>query len=218
MGNQPGYAVRELADLVADPDAYAGGGVIAAASLAGAAATAELVAALASRRKKLSEDDRRRLVEVVAMLQLQRERYLDAIDEDIDALQRLMAAMRQERKSRNTNDAQAARAELARSLQWAIEIPIQVARDGVELLEAVSITVPLSRAFTRSDLGAAAATANGAVAAMLLMARANLDMVDDPTARNRWRRDIERLESTAQALSDRIVASARGDAADGEGS
>jgi methenyltetrahydrofolate cyclohydrolase len=200
------HSTRELARLVADPETFAGGGAVAAASLAGAAATSELVFTLTGRRRKLDADQRQRMSDLAEGARILRGDFLDAMQRDMDVLAALMAALRQRRQKRGTEtlEDQGTMATVARD---AIDVPIRVAESGLRLLELIDEASPLARTFTLSDLGAAAATARGAIISMLLMARANLDLVPDPEEARRQRGRIAAIESATRDRSEHIIGS-----------
>jgi formiminotetrahydrofolate cyclodeaminase len=195
-----------MAGLVADPETYAGGGAVAAASLAGAAATAELVFTLTGRRRKLDANQRQRVNALAVGARELRGEFLDAMQRDMDVLAALMEALRQRRRTRG-REAPEDQQAMALVAGEAIDVPIRVAEDGLRLLEFIDEASPLARTFTLSDLGAAAATAHGAIVSMLLMARANLDLVTDREETRRQRSRIEAIESAARDHSEQIIGS-----------
>ncbi len=205
------WTITGLTDQVARPDQFAGGGAVAAMSLAGAAATAELVFELSSSRRKISEADRSRLREAVALCQRLRTIFEHAIDEDIAALNELMDSQSQLRSARRQADEIPAHISERsnEAVEAATETPLRVARDGKRLLRTIEELQPLARAFTASDLGAAAATCSGAITSLLLMAEVNLSLINDESTATRIAQEIEDLYSQSREQADRIVASTR---------
>lgn len=204
--------VSQLAEVVARTDEYAGGGVVAAMSLVGAAATAELVFQLSARRRTLTGDDQRRLEAKIERSRQLRSRFLSAIDDDMASLAELMDAQRQARRARRSpdeHDLDAANARLKSAVTQAIQTPLQAANDAFTLLEDIQDALPLARSFTVSDLGAAAATAKGAITSMLLMAEVNLGMLDDQDESERLAAEINQRAEAAAVQADAIVAATR---------
>lgn len=139
-----------------------------------AAATAELVATLSLRRRSVAP--RRAELERIrdGLRDLQR-RFLAAADRDVAVLAELLAAQRAARPD-SAGGADGATAR-RRALIAATETPLALARDGLELLRLVRAALPFAARFTVSDLGAAAALAQGAIEAALLMSEVNLALL-----------------------------------------
>jgi formiminotetrahydrofolate cyclodeaminase len=208
VSTSPNWTISDLAETVADPDKYAGGGAIAAMSLAGAAATTELVLVLTKKRKGLDEETKNHLQETLERTRGLRARFLASINEDIRILTDLMNALRGQRQVKKLEDSDAterARSHLDRALTQAIDSPVVVARMGVELLDSILVCQDNARTFTMSDLGAAAATAAGAITSMLFMADVNIDMHRNDAYRRQKREEIDEIRERAKHLSDRIV-------------
>jgi formiminotetrahydrofolate cyclodeaminase len=205
------WTISGLSEQVATPDQFAGGGAVAAMSLAGAAATAELVFQLSSSRKKLEEADRQRLSDAVTLCQRLRTMFQLAIDEDIAALTELMDAQSALRSARRYGEdiPPHIRKRADDAVEAATETPLRLARDGKRLLRTIEELQSFSRTFTRSDLGAAAATCAGAITSLLLMAEVNLSLVSDESTAQRIAQEIEDLYSQSQEQANRVVASTR---------
>jgi len=191
-----------VAGRLADPQQPAGGGVAAAATLALAAATAELVATLSLRRKSV-QPHRAEVEEIRDRLGHLQTRFLAAADEDIAVLSDLLEAHRAARPSAGVGPQaqRAAEEALQRSLTLAAETPITLAQDGLALLRLVLAAVPFAARFTVSDLGAAAALAQGAIEAALLMSEVNLGLLPDATRAAELRTTVDQIREEAPALA-----------------
>ena len=159
-----GRSLNQLGEQISSPDVHAGGGSAAAASASLAAATAELVVILTAKRQSTAEivtaieQDSRRLKEL-------RGELLEAGDADEAALDRLMHAYRAKGASQGDQLVEAAETSLA------------IAGLALEVIEIAAREVPLASRFTASDLGAAAALAQGAATAALLTAGINIQLL-----------------------------------------
>lgn len=206
------WTVSHLAEVVAHTDEYAGGGAVAAMTLAGAAATAELVFQLTARRRDLSDDEKQSLQMKVEHCRQLRARFLTAIDEDMASLTELMDAQRQARRARKSTqeqDLDVATARVRAAVDQAIKTPLLAAREASTLLDDIQDALPLARTFTVSDLGAAAATTNGAITALLLMAEVNLGMLDDARESDRLGEEINQLAESTSRQAESIVSTTR---------
>jgi methenyltetrahydrofolate cyclohydrolase len=217
-GKDSTWTIEGLAATVADPERFAGGGAVAAMSLAGASATAELVFTLSARRSSLSDRDRERLNLAIESCRRGRSNFIEAIDADIAALSELMEAISRSRRSKS-NPSDPNRRMIQRAFDeatgQAIEIPLGVAREANLLLEAIEDLQHLARSFTMSDLGAAAATIEGGVTSLLLMAEVNLGMIESDDERSRLAAEIrdigEQSSARARTVIDRTRAAIRPD-------
>lgn len=202
------WTVSGLGEMVAQTDQFAGGGAVAAMSLVGATATAELVFQLSERRRSLDESDRRHLQEKVERARRLRARFLRAIDDDLHSLSELMDAQRRVRRARKSpqdHDMNLVTGQLRTAVDRAIHTPLQAAKDAATLLYDIEEALPLARTFTVSDLGAAAATAQGAIVSLLLMAEVNLGMLDDLTDAERLGEEVSELHRSATDRAGAIV-------------
>jgi methenyltetrahydrofolate cyclohydrolase len=205
------WSIEELGVEVARTDRYAGGGAVAAMSLVGAAATAELVFQLSAGRKNIEPQERASLDAAVELCGRLRQIFQHAIDEDIASLTELMDAQSQLRKARKAEGEVPDKLEVRSrdAVEAAIETPLRVARDAKRLLRTIDELQHLSRPFTASDLGAAAATSFGAITSLLLMAEVNLGMIDSEEEATRIAQEIEDLYSQSEEQANNVVARTR---------
>jgi formiminotetrahydrofolate cyclodeaminase len=195
-------SLRDLVGQVADPARHAGGGVIVGMTLAGAAASAELVLRLAVKRKSLASrrDEIAQLLENVASA---RRTFEGAADEDMAAFEELVAVQRSV-KQLPQPDSEEALAQLNDAYVRAASVPLSFARHALELMRTAEAGLEFASRFTVSDIGAAAALANGALEAALLTVSANLAYVDDATA-EATRAEMVHIEEEASAVTVRVL-------------
>jgi formiminotetrahydrofolate cyclodeaminase len=212
MRDQLRWTIEALGREIADTERYAGGGAVAAMSLVGAAATAELVISLTVRRRGLGPMEIDRLEAHRELAAELRRNFLDAIDTDIASLTELMNAQRERRRARKATDQgdlQSAEERMRHAVQAAIDVPLAVAGDATKLLDAINETRSHARLFTMSDLAAAAATTQGAIISLLLMAEANLSLLEESEQVERVQRDIGSIWRTTSMAADEIIKSTR---------
>jgi methenyltetrahydrofolate cyclohydrolase len=208
MDTRDQWTIAGLAEEVASTSRYAGGGAVAAMSLVGAAATAGLVIGLSRRRRDIDPTAAEKLDRLADLASATRKTFLDAIDLDIGSLNELMDAQRALRQARKADDEgaiAAANESLQRAVREAIDIPIDVARDAVQLLRGIDDARAFARAFTMSDLAAAAATTRGAIESLVLMAEVNLGLLEDQEYAARAQQEVDAIEREAARLSQTII-------------
>lgn len=171
FGRSAELSAREFNRRVADPELFSGGGSVAALSAAGAGAVTHLVARLSARRRAnvAAADELASSIDAIEQLV---ERFYAAADHDLIVLDQLLAAQRALKGGAPRRDYIAALFDAARS-------PIELAEDGLRLLDEIERQLPYASRFTVSDLGAAAALVAGACAAALLTAEVNLALLRD---------------------------------------
>jgi len=162
-------SVEEFHALIADPDRFSGGGSVAATTAAGAAATALLVMRLNARRRT-NASIRDQIEASIAATEAWIDAFHNAAQADITILNELLDA---QREARDSGD----RTRYLAALQHAAESPLEMAEMISELLGIVASQLPISTRFTVSDLGAAAALAEGACRAALLTAEVNIALL-----------------------------------------
>lgn len=191
---------REFCARIADPDEFSGGGAVAALTAAAAASTALLVLRLAERRGRSQAGAATgRLSDLV-------EHFLRAADQDLVVLQHLLAAQRALR-------AGGPRGPYSAALQAAAEEPLRLVDDVAELLDIVRAGMNFASRFTVSDLGAAAALAEGAAQAALLTVAVNVEMLRKEPEMERLADDLHQrataLDATVTRLAKDIVTATR---------
>lgn len=173
-------------------------------TLAAAAATGEFVVALSRRRKSLA-DRRDELDALLTSLQQLRQRFLDGADQDIAVLTTLLSAQSRARRAETETERARAEAEVHEALITATKTPIALSEAGIELLGILKEAVALATRFTVSDLGAAAALAQGAIEAILLMGEVNLALLAGAPEAAELRATVDRLHRDAPALAAEVL-------------
>ncbi len=203
------HSMSWIARQIADPERPVGGGAMAGITLAGAAASAELVVRFAVRRKA-NAAHRAEIEEILRGIVDLRPRFLAGADEDLDALTRLLAAQRAVKQATTPEERDQARNQLHQVTVQAAEIPIALASGALNLLRLVERALPFATRFTISDLGVAAALANGAISAALLTSDINIALLDEspPTAQE-LREAASAIRAAAPPLAAMIVERAR---------
>lgn len=194
-----GLSVLDVNAAVANPDIFCGGGSVAALTASSAAAVTRLVLGLAAKRK--SNQEHRESITSAAERVVQLEDELAALaDADIAVLNVLLEA---QRGLKTADD----RSDYVRALHSAAESPLAIARACLELLEIVTAQMDRATRFTVSDLGAAAALAQGAARAAIFQSEVNVALLANEdtrsldTATDTLALDIADVLSSVDALS-----------------
>ncbi len=206
IGRSPlaSHSMTGIARQIADPELPVGGGAMAGITLAGAAASAELVIRLAIRRKA-NVAHRAEIEEILQGIVDLRPRFLAGADEDLDALTRLLAAQRAVKQAATPEERDQARDHLQQVTVQAAEIPIALASSALTLLRLVERALPFATRFTISDLGVAAALANGAISAALLTSDINIALLDESPTAQELRSAADAIRTAAPPLAAMIV-------------
>lgn len=196
--------IDEFLARTASADPVPGGGSISALTAAAAAALVEMVAQVTLGKKGFAsvDADMRRVAAQAAGL---RPRLAAAVDADAAAFNRVMAAVRLP-KSTETQQNERRRAVQA-ALKGAVEVPLQTARDALQLLDLAQTAVQIGNPNAVTDGLVAAMTARTAVCGALYNAAVNLKSIQDEAYRagitrevKALRRDAEKKEAAVRAV------------------
>jgi glutamate formiminotransferase/formiminotetrahydrofolate cyclodeaminase len=192
-----GQKTQDFLAALASERATPGGGTAAAAVAAAGAALVAMVARLTAGRKEYASAQERMRV-IVGEADGGRDALLGLADRDADAFDGVMAAYR---LPKETDQEKAARsAAIERALSWAAQVPLEVARRAVSLMD-------LAREVTAN--GVATAASDGATAAYILSAAAegalanvliNLGSMKDPDQSSATRAEANALQEQSRKL------------------
>lgn len=204
---QPGplvsMPVNRFVDEVSSDSPAPGGGSVAALAGSLAAALSAMVANLTV-GKKGYESDWKELIELSVRAQQVKDQLVRAVDEDTEAFNGVMAAMRMPKA---TPEQQAARAQaLEEGYQAAARVPLQTARFCVEALRLALVAAIKGNTNSASDAGVAALMARAGVEGAVLNVLINLGSVKDPSFRKACLAEAEDLTLEATALGEKAVA------------
>ncbi len=199
-------SVDRFVDEVSSESPAPGGGSVAALGGALAAGLAAMVANLTV-GKKGYEGAWSELSSLAVRAQDVKDRLVRAVDEDTDAFNAAMAAMRM---PKSTPEEQAARgAALEAGYQQAARVPLQTAQS---CLEALSLSLQVARkgnTNSASDAGVAALMARAGVEGAVLNVLINLGSVKDEAFTKDCRRQTEGLSKDAAALCEEVLAAVK---------
>lgn len=195
--------LEALASQIADPRHHSGGGAVAAISASLASALAVMIGSL-SKQRRSNEASREEISGIVDELRALIEEFHISADADSEVLVELMAAYRA-RADDETGYVQ--------TLDRAAKSTLKLGEDIRRLLLLTERLVPFATRFTVSDIGGAAAIAQGALTAALLTVDVNIRMLRDKLGDTadvaEMAHRLAELESNGRAISERVEAQTR---------
>jgi glutamate formiminotransferase/formiminotetrahydrofolate cyclodeaminase len=195
--------VDRFVDEVSTDSPAPGGGSVAALAGSLASALAAMVANLTVGKKgyEAAWDE---LAALAERAQDVKDRLVRAVDEDAEAFNGVLAAMR---LSKGTREQQAARdAAVEQAYQDATRVPLATARLCLHALALAADAAVKGNVNSASDAGVAALVARAAVEGAGLNVLTNLGSVKDERFKVECRREVERLVSEAAARAAAVTA------------
>jgi glutamate formiminotransferase/formiminotetrahydrofolate cyclodeaminase len=192
-----GERVAAFLEALASSDPTPGGGSLAAVAGASGAALVAMVARL-TRGKKGYEEHDARMQAIALEADRAREDLLDLADHDATAFDGVMAAYRM---PKDTEEAAAARAAAIQSaLAGAADVPLQVARRTVGLLDIAREVTAAGNANAASDGASAGYVLFAATRSALANVAINVASLDDSALAERLGQEAEGIRDRSDAL------------------
>jgi glutamate formiminotransferase / formiminotetrahydrofolate cyclodeaminase len=199
--------VDRFVDEVSSESPAPGGGSVAALAGSLAAGLAAMVANLTV-GKKGYEAVWGELSDLAERAQAVKDRLVRAVDEDTDAFNAAMAAMRM---PKGTPEEQAARhAALEGGYQQAVRVPLETARACLDAMRISLVVAGKGNTNSASDAGVAALMARAGVEGAVLNVLTNFGSVKDEAFKQACRAEADGLVKDAAALCDQVQATVRG--------
>jgi glutamate formiminotransferase/formiminotetrahydrofolate cyclodeaminase len=207
------YAVQPQAPLVSLPVARfldevssgtptpGGGSAAALAGSLGAALTAMLANLTVGRSGGRADDDE--LSALAERAQAAKRTLADLVDADARAFDGVMQARRMPRatdRERHTRDV-----TLKDAVRRAADVPLQVARLSLDVLEHARLAARQGRPDAASDAGTAALLARAALEGAVLNVLINLQGIDDEAFTDACHAEVDRLRALGAQICDEVV-------------
>ena len=193
----------EFIEALASKAPTPGGGGASAYAGALASALASMVGNLTVGKKKNAAVEERVQAELLA-LEATRLRLLELIDGDAAAFAPLAAAYGM---ARDTDEAAAAqRAALQVALVDACEVPLEIMRQCVQVIESCVFMAKHGSVLALSDAGAAVVLAKAALLSASLNVRINIGSMADKARAKAYRDQMEDLIAAGGTLADDVYA------------
>lgn len=191
----------EFIDALASKAPTPGGGGASAYAGALASALASMVGNLTVGKKKYAEVEERVQSELLE-LDDTRLRLLELVQADADAFAPLAAAYGMPRGT--DEEAAAQKAALQHALVDACEVPLEIMRQCVQVVESCVFLAKHGSVMAVSDAGAGAVLAKAALLAASLNVRINIGSMDDTARAAAYRDEMEDLIAAGSALADDV--------------
>lgn len=200
-GRLAGMTVKEFVDELSTDSPAPGGGSAAALCAAMSAALSSMVAALTKGRKE-QRDAEQDMKSVGKSAQALKDRFLEAIDQDTDAFNKVMEAMRLPKTT--PEEARNRREAVEQATKGAALVPAAVLKNMIEALE-LSRTVALrGNPNSLSDAVVAAAAGRAAAEGAYWNVVINLKSISDKEFADRLRREADEILAKVLSLEEDI--------------
>lgn len=191
----------EFIEALASKEPTPGGGGASAYAGALASALASMVGNLTVGKKKYADVEERVQSELLELADT-RLRLLELIDADAAAFAPLAAAYGMPRGT--DEEAAAQKAALQAALVDACEVPLEIMRQCVQVVESCVFLAKHGSVLAVSDAGAGAVLAKAALLAASLNVRINIASMDDAARAEAYREEMEELIDAGGALADDV--------------
>jgi glutamate formiminotransferase/formiminotetrahydrofolate cyclodeaminase len=188
-------------EAVAEGTAAPGGGAVAALAGTLSAALVEMVSRLTTGKKRYAEVEATMQAIIPAAADL-RERLLVAIEDDIAAFDRVMAAYRLPKEDAGRN------AAIQQAIIGAADVPLRVAHLALEAMQLAEKVAAQGNMNAASDAGVAALMGLAAIEGAALNVRVNAASLDDAALAGRYRGEVVNLVERARVLRDNAILAA----------
>lgn len=193
----------EFIEALASKEPTPGGGGASAYAGALASDLASMVGNLTVGKKKYADVEERVQSELLELADT-RLRLLELIDADAAAFAPLAAAYGMPRGT--DEEAAAQKAALQAALVDACEVPLEIMRQCVQVIESCVFLGRHGSVLAVSDAGAGAVLAKAALLAASLNVRINIASMDDAVRAEAYREEMEELIAAGSALADDVYA------------
>lgn len=190
-----------IAELASDSPAP-GGGSISALSGACGAALLSMFAGLTIGKEKYRENEQEMLGGRDEAHKTT-ERLLAAIDKDTDAFNQLMEAFRLPKKTEELKTER--RAAIKEAVDKTIEVPLQVAKNCVNILEKISILISKGNINAVSDAGVGALMLEAGLKGAVYNVKINLLSLKDEIRRKEIQKTVNELFEKGNQYSEKIA-------------
>ena len=195
--------VRGFGDELSSDSPAPGGGSVAALCGALGAALSAMVGNLTVGKPE-HEEVWAEMSEVGERAQDLKEWFLSAVDQDTEAFNAVMAAMRLPKKSPEESKARDAAIEAA--TQQATSVPLHVLERALEVIEAADVMATRGNPNSASDAGVAALCARTCAEGAYLNVLINLPGINDTTWARQTRQKAEKAVARARDAAANVVA------------
>jgi formiminotetrahydrofolate cyclodeaminase len=194
--------VKNFIDELASDSPAPGGGSISALSGACGAALLSMFAGLTIGKEKYRENEQE-MVQGRDEAHRTTGKLLTALDKDTDAFNQLMEAFRLPKETDGLKDKR--KAAIKEAVEKTIEVPLQVAKDCVDLLEKISILISKGNTNAVSDAGVGALMLESGLKGAVYNVKINLLSLKDEIRRKEIQETVNDLLKKGNKYSEKIA-------------
>jgi glutamate formiminotransferase/formiminotetrahydrofolate cyclodeaminase len=189
-------SLAQYVEEVCAPTAVPGGGSVSALAGALSCALSAMVCGLTVGKKKYS-DVWEEMKELRAACETSRKRLMQLAEEDSRAFEQVLKS----RRAVRIKPEETARKEALRvATMKAIEIPLEVCRESVKILDYSKLAAEKGSVNSVSDVGVSACMAHSALVGASFNVYINLGSIEDESARRSIRHETEALRESGEKL------------------
>ncbi len=201
MGRLVSLPVAGFADECTTESPTPGGGSVAALAASLASGLTAMVANLTQGRKKF-ESVHEEMVKVAVEGQQLKTELLATVDQDSDAFDQVMAAMKM---PKGTSEQQEARtAAIEKATLHAAKVPLSVLEKTVPILALAEVSAQKGNPSSRSDAGVASSMARAAAEGAYLNVSINIASLSDRGTAEKVQKQADELLAKARQAADRV--------------
>lgn len=198
--------IEEFVDELSSKSPAPGGGSVAALSGSLAAALASMVFNLTIGKKSYEEYDnetKERINFGLSQTEKFKDEFLNLMEEDVEAFLKLMETFK---LPKNTETEAAERsAKIQEGYVEALEVPLKVARDALEIFNYIEIAAKWGNKNASSDAGVAAILAQSAIEGAVLNVKINLLSIKDENYKKNVEAECENLIKSGLKCKEEIM-------------
>lgn len=195
-------SIKDFAALTASDAPVPGGGSVSAMCAAISSALTQMVAGLTA-GKKGYETETEKMTEIVNTMPKNTAEFLDGIDRDSEAFDRVMNAFRM---PKSTNEEKAVRRQkINEATVYAAEVPMNLAREAVKLFPVIDYVSSSGNKNALSDIAVATMILRTAVRGALFNVRINLASLPESEYKSSLSAEVIDLEKLADEQEKSIL-------------
>lgn len=194
--------LKEFLEKTASKDPVPGGGSVAALSASISASLIAMVANLTIGKTgyEKSEDEMKKILNIASNVS---KKSVNDIDRDSNAFNEVMTAFK---LPKNNDDEKSKRKDAIQSgFKNAALVPLEVAKDAIELMDYASIMVEKGNKNAITDAAVAAMMARTAVLSALYNVKINLSSIKDEKFVAETSKEVDKLRTKAVELENKIL-------------
>jgi formiminotetrahydrofolate cyclodeaminase len=198
--------VNDFTEKVASKSPAPGGGSVSALALSLGSALTNMVGALSTGKKVFKAKDeiiQQSFHHALESIRTSSLFFMDAIDKDTEAFNLIMDAFKMPKE--NENDKKQRSDAIQNATLKAIEVPFEVANEGVNVLKQLDIIVQHGNKNTISDIGVAVLMITAGIEGAILNVKINLSGLKNESLREDYNNKVNEILNTIKTIKDDLL-------------